>query len=62
LSNRPHPGDNENAIEIIECQQRLISILQLRGVTTMIPLEGGTLPPNQQELAEPEYRIIWAAC
>jgi hypothetical protein len=60
-----HPDfsvDESGAIEIIEHEDRLISILRLRGVTTMIPLEDGTLPPNQQELPEPAYRIVWARC
>ncbi|AEG00659.1 HNH endonuclease [Methylomonas methanica] len=51
-----------SSIEIIEREGVLISVLHLLGVSTMIPLEQGTLPPEPRELPEPEYRIIIAKC
>jgi len=52
----------ESAIEIAEHQGILMATLKLPGISTITPLESEVIPPNKSELAEPEYRIIWAQC
>lgn len=52
----------ESAIQISEYQGILVATLELPGISTITPLESGVLPPNKNELAEPEYRIIWSRC
>ena len=53
---------SEYTIEIIERQGILISVMHMLGISVMIPLEAGTLPPDEVEFPEPEYRIISAVC
>lgn len=53
---------SESAIEIIERQGILLSVMRMPSISVMIPLEVGALPPSEVELPEPEYRIISAVC
>lgn len=53
---------SESAIEIIERQGILVSVMHMPGISVMIPLEVGAPPPSKTELPEPEYRIILAFC
>lgn len=52
----------QSAIEISEFDGVLTAVLELPGISTITPLESGVIPPNQSELQEPEYRIIWGQC
>jgi len=60
LLKKDDPSDS--AIEIRECEGVLVTVMHLSGMSAMIPLETGTLPPSKKELSEPEYRTIWAVC
>jgi hypothetical protein len=55
-------GSDECAVEIIERQGILISVLQMPGIAAMVPLEPGSSPPSVDELKEPEYHTAWAKC
>lgn len=59
------PGNTEPleySIEIIEREGILVSVMHMPGMSTMIPLERGALPPEKGDLPEPEYRTVFAAC
>lgn len=53
---------SESSIEIVERGGILISVMHMAGLSTIIPLERGILPPAKCELPEPEYRAVFAAC
>ena len=53
---------SELSIEIIERDGVLISVMHMPGMSTMIPLERGALPPAKSELPEPEYRTVFTVC
>lgn len=52
----------EFPIEIVEREGILVAIMRMAGISSMIPLESGTLPPATGELPEPEFRTVWAVC
>jgi HNH endonuclease len=53
---------SESAVEIVETDGVLVSVLQLPSVAAIVPLEDNTLPPSPLEFPEPLYRIVWATC
>lgn len=55
-------GDDSWSIEIVEREARLLAVVRFPGTTSLVPLESGTLPPGEEELSEPMYRIVWATC
>lgn len=56
------PEDRECAIEIHEVDGVLTSVLTMSGLWAMTPLEAGTLPSFQEELVEPDWKLVWATC
>jgi hypothetical protein len=48
-------------VEIREIQGVLCSVVRMPSAMALVPLENGSLPPSDVELAAPEYRIVWAS-
>ncbi|CAN7286775.1 HNH endonuclease [Pseudomonas brassicacearum] len=53
---------DNTSIEIIEQEGVLVSVMRLPGVTTFVPLEKRALPPTEEFLPSPRFRIIRAIC
>lgn len=52
----------EWSMEVREVRSQLCSIVRLPTMHSLIPLEGGSLPPPPGELMEPVFRTVWAKC